>query len=362
MKKFFIVILCIAAFCGMVAYNVNHNKIDEEKEVVVAAFLPLTGVLSSYGTAARDGIAVGIDMQNQKGGFNGKKIIFKAVDTMGDPKEAITLFYSQFEQQKPLMIFSSNTGVALNLQKLTEPRKIPLISPVSGDEFLKKENRFSLRGMPLPGDFANYVAEYLKQHHPNKKIKFFYENVDYSIANKRALQGIYNTDEIEIVDFDTKTLDYRPLLLKTKLDSQKDVVVLSALGATAGRMIRQMREVGYMGDILGDSTLTLKGVIDIAGGAMKNVYSLIYVKDDSEQCRQLYTAYEKRSGRKMDFPALNAYQDTQLLLQFLSENPNVTDLRNQIEGKSFDGCLKEIKVLDGQLIFQQHFIDMEKFE
>lgn len=359
MKKVFIAICCVVAFIGMVAYNVNHNKIDETKEVLVSAFLPLTGPLSSLGTAVKEGITLAVEAQNAKGGIGGKKIIFKPLDTRGDPKEAITLFHGQVENQKPLMIFAVNTGVAVNLQKLTEPHKIPLIAAVSAGELLAPKNRFTVRTVFSPTDFAKAVSKHIAEKYAGKKIKFFYENVDYSLSNKKALSEVYQPDEWEIYDFDSQTLDYRTLLLKSKLNSEKDVVILSGLGPVAGRMIRQMREMGYTGDILGDATLTMKGAIDIAGEAMNNTYALVYRQNmTKEHCQTADQKYRAKWHIPMNLEVLTSFQITLDMLSFLSQKPQIKDLRGELEGIRFDGCLGPVEIQDGQAVYSLHFMDM----
>ena len=91
MKKFLIGILVACCFVGVIAYNVNQEKIDEQHEVLVVAFLPLTGPLSSIGTMGKNGIETAINQRNKK--LNDKNIVFNPLDTKGDPKEAITLFH-----------------------------------------------------------------------------------------------------------------------------------------------------------------------------------------------------------------------------------------------------------------------------
>ena len=364
MKKLLITIICIAAFCAVVAYNVNHNKVDAQKEVVVAAFLPLTGPLSSIARPVKQGMNLAIDLHNGKGGLHGKNIIFRALDTMGDPKEAITLFYGQFEQQSPAMIYCLVTGVALNLQKLTEPRQIPLVAAVAAYDLLDEKNRFTLRNLVSPDIFVKSLKKHINSKYLGKNIKVFYENVDYSIANKTALLKVYDKKDIQLYDFDTKQQDYRPLLIKSGLNDKTDVAVVLSIGATPGRIIKQMRDIGYTGDILGDIQLTAKGAADFAGKAMHDVYALTFKNrnDNSDACRHIDYEYQAKYGEKIDEVALFAYMSTDIMLRFLSEHPEVKDLRQQMDGLSFDTCLGKVEIQDGQFIYPLEFVNLGKEE
>ena len=362
MKKVIIAIVCVLAFLSVVAYNVNHNKIDEEKEIIVSAFLPLTGPLGSIARPVKQGMDLAVDLHNSQGGLRGKQFVFRVYDTMGDPKEAITLFYGQFQQQAPAMIYCLVTGVAMNLQKLTEPRKIPLVAAVAAYDLLDEKNRFTLRNLVSPDIFVDNLKKHISKKYPDKNIKVFYENVDYSIANKHALLKVYDKNEIQLFDFDTKQQDYRPLLLKAALNNDTDIAVVLSIGATPGRMIKQMRDIGYTGDILGDIQLTAKGAADFAGNAMHDVYALTFSNTDSEStsCKHIDNKYKSKYNEKIDEVALFAYMSTDIMLRFLNDHPEVTDLRTQMDGLTFDTCLGKVEIKDGQFIYPLEFVNLGK--
>jgi ABC-type branched-subunit amino acid transport system substrate-binding protein len=319
--------------------------------------LPLTGPIATIGNNGKRGIEFAIRKRNEK--FNGKKIIFHPLNTMGDPKEAITLFHGQIENQKPLMIYTMNTGVALNLQKLTEPKKFPLIAHVAAADFLKEDTHFSLRSLNSPEMLAQNLKNYLDKNYPEKTVKVFYENADYALNNKNALFSELKDRDVQFFDCDTTTQDYRTLLLKAQLDSNHDVVVLFGLSAMEGRMIRQMRQIDYEGDILGDAVLTAQSTAELAGDAMHNVYGLFLSKNTAEKtCVDLYNDYYSKYGVEMDETALLAYQSTDILLNFLEKHPDVKDLRKEMEGLIFDGCLGKTQVKDGQFVYPLEFIDV----
>ena len=340
-----------------------HNALEVSKSNAhkIMGFVPLTGKLASAGISEGRGVEIVVDDWNQKGGLLGQKIEAVLEDTRADTTETTTIYQrNNISENKPLAIYSIVSGVAMNLKNFTEKDSIPHIAAVGAENFSKDPHSYSLRNF----DSANIVGKELMHHvkstYPNRRIVYFYENSDHSISCKAAMEKEMTSDmNVKVLDFDPTMNNFRDLILKANPNNEQDVVIITGIGSYLGILIRQLREFGYTGPIMGDANLNIAGVHNYAEKAMNGVIILDYQQyDKNAYCQHLNEAFIKKYGEPLpDVGYYLAYQGIDTLLAFY-EKMGTTDIPNlakAMEGFEHDGCLGKVTVKDGELNYPLSF-------
>ena len=92
MKKVILSVLSVMFLfsCGAKATNSSSQE-GADSIIKVGVPEPLTGDLSQYGVAIKEGIELKVEEINNAGGINGKKIELLVQDTKGDLQEVVNI-------------------------------------------------------------------------------------------------------------------------------------------------------------------------------------------------------------------------------------------------------------------------------
>ena len=165
--------------------------------------------------------------------------------------------------------------------------------------------------------------------------------------------------KVKILDFEPAMNNFRDLILKAKPNNDQDVVIITGIGSYLGILIRQLRQYGYTGPILGDANLDIGGVHNYAEKAMNGVIILDYLQhDNNAYCQHLNEAFIQKYGEPLpDVGYYIAYQGIDTLLAFYEKTgtTDVPDLAKAMEGFEHDGCLGKVVVKNGEINYPQSF-------
>ena len=339
----------------------NAREIAKPNTHKIMAFVPLTGKMATAGLSEGRGVEVAVDDWNKKGGLFGEKLEVVWEDTRADTTEALTIYQrNNLSENKPLGIYSIVSGVAMNLKNFTEKDNIPHIAAVGAENFSKDPHKYALRNFDSANIEGKELMRYVKERYSDKRVVYFYENSDLSISLKKAMEKEKDPNmKIEILDFDPTMNNFRDLIYKARPDNEKDIVIITGIGSYLGILIRQLREFGYKGPIMGDANLDIAGVHHYAEKAMSGVVILNYQQHDKNAyCQHLNEVFIQKYGEPLpDVGYYIAYQGIDTLLAFY-ESKGTTDipnLRDSMEGFTHNGCLGKVTVKDGELNYPLSF-------
>ena len=349
----FVVIVCVV-------WN-NAQEISKSNAHKIMVFVPMTGKLASAGLSEGRGVEVVVDDWNKKGGLLGKKLEVVWEDTRADITEALTIYQrNNLSENKPFGIYSIVSGVAVNFKNFTEKYNIPHIAAVGAENFSKDPHAYALRNFNSANIVGKELIRHVKNTYPDRRIVYFYENSDHSISCKAAMEKeIDETMAFKVLDFDPTMNNFRDLIYKANPNKDKDVVIITGIGSYLGILIRQLREFGYTGPIMGDANLNIAGVHNYAEKAMNGVIILDYQQyDDNAYCKHVNEAFiEKYTDSLPDVGYYLSYQGIDTLLAFYEKmgTTDVPNLMEAMEGFTHDGCLGRVTVKDGELNYPLSF-------
>jgi branched-chain amino acid transport system substrate-binding protein len=274
---------------------------------------PFSGPASAYGTIGASAKAY-FDWLNAKGGVNGRKIDFVALDDGYEPARALQNAKRLVEQDKVFAMFNT-LGTANNLATwdYLNQAKVPQVYVATGSSAFGADvskHPYTIGWQPDYVSEARVYASYLKDSKPNAKVAVLYQNDAFGKnlldGFKSAIQGSGNqvvaAESYEVTD---PTVDSQVSKLAT---SKADVFLDITTPKFAAQAIHRLTEIDWkplhiLNNVAASKTLVLKP----AGlAASKGIVSVGYLKDaedprwNSDPAMQEYKTGLKQYAPKLD--------------------------------------------------------------
>ncbi len=140
---------------------------------------PFSGPASAYGTIG-EGAKAYFKFLNSKGGVNGRKIDFTALDDGYEPPKALQNARRLVQQDKVFAMFNTlGTPNNLAIWDFLNEQKVPQLFVATGSSEWGKDTKkhpYTIGWQPNYVTEAKVYADYLKQAKPNAKVAVLYQN------------------------------------------------------------------------------------------------------------------------------------------------------------------------------------------
>ena len=194
-------------------------------EIKIGGVFPFSGPASSIGLVSK-GVLAYVKSINERGGINGRKINYIAMDDAYSPPKAVEHVRKLVESEEVAFIFSQlgtpgNTGSAKVLNG------VPTISIISGSNKFTSDADFPLTTTELVSfdTEGKIYAKYLSKALPNAKYAICYQNDDLGKDYVNTFKAFLKSD------FDKRVVTAAYEISDPTIDSQ--VVSLKSSGAEA---------------------------------------------------------------------------------------------------------------------------------
>lgn len=156
-----------------------------------------------------------------------------------------------------------------------------------------------------------------------KKIALLYGRDDLSRELTFLFENAANENHIDIVNrssFFEKEVNYRPIISQLS-DIDFDAIFMSSGATSAGRMTKQLREMGITQPILGSDSLNNQKFVEAAGPAAENSIApaLYSAETNTAINRRFKAAYKKQYQTLPDANAAQGYDSLMLLADAISK-------------------------------------------
>lgn len=319
---------------------------------------------------------------NDKGGINGTPIRLILQDTGGDEQGAINAFQSLMNQGKVVGIVGPTLSQqAFSADPIADRAKVPVIGPSN-----------TAKGIPQIGDFVSRVSAPVSVVAPNsvkaalkinpniKKVAVFYaQNDAFSKSETEVFQQAVkdqNLDLVTVQKFQTTDTDFQTQATSA-LNLKPDLVIISGLAADGGNLVRQLRELGYKGLIIGGNGLNTSNIFPVCkafcdGVLIAQAYSPETPNDVNKAFREAYVAQYKKEPPQFSAQTFAGVQVFVDALKELDKTAKVTqkplpDLRvalNQqlLKGK-YTTPLGEISFTpEGEIVQKEFYVAQIKMD
>ncbi|MCB1545310.1 MAG: ABC transporter substrate-binding protein, partial [Rhodoblastus sp.] len=152
-----------------------------DTEIKIGNIMPYSGPASAYGVIGKTEAAY-INMINEKGGINGRKINFISYDDGYSPPKTVEQARKLVESDNVLMIFNSlGTPPNTAIQKYMNAKKTPQLFVATGATKWNDPKHFpwTMGWQPNYQGEGVIYAHYILKNKPKAKIAILYQNDDY---------------------------------------------------------------------------------------------------------------------------------------------------------------------------------------
>lgn len=297
--------------CGKTASQPAETKPAEQKaaepagEIVIGTLQDTSGKTSVNGKAIVEGVDYAVNMINEKGGVDGKKIRVIHYDTKGDVQEAINAYNRLSTQDKVSAIVGppvANIGIAI--APVSEEGKTPIIGgymdlrcTIKGDG---SPYKYMFRVQPSAPQQAAIMASYAMEEMKVKKFAVFYNQGNaFSVSLADPFKQYVKDHGGEIVAeeiYGANDKDYKTQLSKIK-KSGAEAIYAPNYTQELVLFAQQARALGI--EIPFISGLDAAAPFaDLAGASANNTVFPNNISNDEPQLQEVIKAYKDKTGKE----------------------------------------------------------------
>lgn len=283
-----------------------------------------TSNVSLFGQEQVAGAKLAEKIINARGGVNGTKIKLVFQDAGGDENGAINAFQNLINKDKVVGIVGPTLSQqAFAADPIAERAKVPVLAPSN-----------TAKGIPQIGDYISRVSapitaiapaaikQALKMNPKIKRVAVMYaQNDAFSVSETETFQSTIKAQGLTVATVQksqTTDTDFTTQVTAV-LNAKADLVVISALAADGGNIVKQLRQLGYKGLIVGGNGFNTANVFPVC---QKDCDGLLvaqaYSPSQKSAVNQAFVK-EYRAQYKKDPPqfAAQAYAGVQIITDAL---------------------------------------------
>lgn len=246
------------------------------KPIPIGVAVATTSNIALFGQEQINGAKIAEAYFNALGGVNGTPIKLVFQDTAGDEAGAVNAFQSLITTAKVVGIVGPTLSQqAFAADPLANSAKVPVVAPSN-----------TAKGIPQIGDYISRISAPMTVVAPKslqkalalnpgiRKVAVLYaQNDAFSTSETSVFQEAIKTLNLKIVSlqkFQTTDTDFTTQVTAV-LGSAADLVVVSGLAADSGNLVKQLRQFGYKGPIVGGNGLNSPNMFPVCGSLCEGI-------------------------------------------------------------------------------------------
>ena len=215
MKKLFSLLVVLLLVCSVVGCKDNSGDDNDDTEkttIKLGSSGPLSGSVSIYGQAVKEGVELAIEEINAAGGVNvdGKMMQFELVDFVNDEadaKKAAAALTSLVSKDVDVVIGAVTSGATEGLIAEAVKKGVPVITPTGtadkltvGDKGDEREVRYNIfRACFYDSYQGKFMGEYAAQEGVKKAYVLYNNDEDYSKGLKDSFVKAAQAGGVQVV-------------------------------------------------------------------------------------------------------------------------------------------------------------------
>ncbi len=263
--------------CCLIILTLTTSLLAQEPgKFRVGVIFPLSGPLSEYGIASKNGIEMAI--QDRPKIFSNIEFIFE--DSQWYARTALSSFIKLTQVDKVNMVYNWGNPTTEALAPLAERSKIPLLA-LSLDEKVALNKTFVIRTINQSGDFSLKLAYFIDASS--------YKNIGVILADNTYVRGLFNglkkslnKDIVieEIASYPVADQDFKSSVIKIR-SKKYDYIGVFLISGQISSFYKQLRQQGITTPTFGTDFFESSTEIKLAQGGMEGaVYPHLVVDPD----------------------------------------------------------------------------------
>jgi len=268
-RRIFIGIVAVAVVAVIAVFGIRNmsENVGSDDVVIIGAILPLTGKFAGAGNGVRVGLEFAIRELNAKGSVSYK---IEYYDTQSEAKNALA-GYSRMKNLNKVKFFITNTSDHSLIIKPDAIKNGSLLFCITPHVDITKENQqLVFRCTNTSEDDVITQVEYINNTLRAKRIFHYTMNteagLDYDKFYKKHLGA--NFIGTCVYEEDVGTLRN---IATVNTYKKADCILINGNTPALGFLIRILREGGYVGSIIANSTFNQPSIIAAAGDYARTV-------------------------------------------------------------------------------------------
>ena len=320
---------------------------------------------------------------NDKGGVNGTPIKLNLQDTAGDEAGAINAFQTLINANVVGIVGPTLSQQAFAADPFAEKAGVPVMAPSNTAKGIPQIGKYIARvSAPIARVAPNAVAAALKINPNIKNVAVAFAQNDAFSKSETATfqQTITSTKDLNLVTvqtFQTTDTDFTTQATNI-LNAKPELVIISGLATDGGNLIKQLRDLGYTGLIIGGNGVNTPNVFPVCQKECEGVLiaQAYNPQLDTEINKQFVDAYKADQKKTPGQLTAQAFAGVQVLVEALKavdqktpiKDMKLADLRTAlndqlISGMKFQTPLGEISFdPEGEINQSQFYVAQLKMD
>jgi len=350
--------LCAGAVAGLSACGSSSNEASTSSgvlpaELKVVSINPETGPAAFAGLAANKGYEVAIEEINAQKFLGATKIVLTTEDTAGNAQTAASKLASAVADKGVTAVFGSvSSNEAVALAPIAEKSKLPIVFTQAGSEGVVIGD-YTYRATPPMSSYYPKLTDWVKSQNI-KSIGVVYaawsptlkEIAEQTIPAMGADSGF---QVLSSIGTQMTTQDFTAPISQV-LSSKPDAVALLLVGASNPTAMKQLRQAGYSGPVLGNSGASAGNLKPAGPDGAGMVWPVDYsALNKTEPSEKFVAAYQKKfpGETPLNYSA-EAYDAAWWLARAVKEASNadrtaIQQGLDKVAATGFTGAMGELK-------------------
>ena len=261
---------------------------------------------------------------NDRGGVNGRPIKLVFEDTGGDEQGAINAFEALISAGVVSIVGPTLSQQANAADPRAEAKGVPVLAPSNTAKGIPQLGKYIARVSAPVSKVAPLAVEQALAMDPNIKTvaAAFAQNDTFSASETGTFQETVKAKGLNLATvqtFQTTDTDFTAQA-SNMLARKPQLIIISGLAADGGNLVKQLRELGYRGLIIGGNGLNTTNVFPVCGKFCDGVLiaQAYSPKTDNEINKAFLAAYTKQQMKQPPQFTAQTFTAVQVFVEALS--------------------------------------------
>ena len=271
---------------------------------------------------------------NDRGGVNGRPVKLVFEDTGGDEQGAINAFQSLINAGVVGIVGPTLSQQAFSADPKAEAAGVPVLAPSNTAKGIPQIGQYIARVSAPVAVVAPLAVEQALQMDPSIKTVgvAFAQNDAFSTSETGTFQETVKAKRLTLLapqTFQTTDTDFTSQI-NNLLSKKPQLIIISGLASDGGNFVKQLRELGYKGLIIGGNGLNTTNVFpvcskDCDGVLIAQAYS---PETDNEINKAFLAAYTKQQMKQPPQFTAQTFTGVQVFVEALKRLDTEKKLAN----------------------------------
>ncbi len=350
--------------------------------IPIGIALAQTSNVALLGQEGIQGAKIAEKYFNDKGGVDGTPIKLVVQDTGGDEAGTINAFNILINQNKVVGIVGPTLSQqAFSANPIAERAKVPVIAASNTAKGIPEIGDYIARvSAPVSIVAPNSIKAALKLNPKIKRVAVFYaQNDAFSKSETEIFQQVVKDQKLDLVTvqrFQTSDTDFQAQATNA-INLKPDLIIISGLAADGGNLVRQLRELGYQGIIVGGNGFNTSNIFAVCqarcnGVLVAQAYSPEHPNEINKTFRSTYLEQFKKEPPQFSAQGFTAVQVFVEALKEVDKKSDIakmpleqlrTELNKQLLVGKYDTPLGQISFTPvGDVVQSQFYVAQLKVD